>query len=755
MLCYRCGSHVPDTADQCPTCGQSLNTGELRQATATFSRRRASASVVDGAPFKAQELVADRYLIKDTVGAGPLGFVFRAHDKEIDVEVALKVIRPRLVQSADERKNFARLLRGARKLSHPHLVRVYEEGEDRECPYFTSQFLDALTLRRIIDLRLQKGSFFTLQEIEPIIAQVCAALEGAHKVGPHSDLKPENVLVLPDLLKVTDFGLGLALPRMPFAQAMKATKADRYLAPELIEEREVDHRSDLYSVGVILGEMLSGLTPDGAAPELSLVNPLIPAGLEAIYRRAVNANPNARYQTPAELAADLSELAQRSAPSAVEAPRRPGPVPSPAPVRAGRTEPHLPEVKPSPAPPPLPSSPSPPPPPPPLALPPASSVEDSGPSDATQPVDPRLLAEALKANLRPDALFRTLPAPPTARAPTASSPPSPRPASPPPAVPRGRVPVLDEEDRRETRVGLEALAPAAAPFANLRDQGSKSWVPVVLLIVVGVALGAGGGLLVVHQGRSTQPPPAGRGEGAAPVAAAPVPPRPPEPGPTPAPTPEPAKEPAKDADSARPSAPEKGPERAAAVKAVPGRGCPEGTRPVAAGSFKMGTAPADPMMSFDEKALTTTTVAAFCIDVYEYPNQRGTQPLVGVTWADGQRLCEERGRRLCTEAEWEKACKGPAALRWPYGDTFDATTCNTEDEAGDPRALGPSGRSAKCRSGFGVMDLSGNVSEWTQEKVMKGGSYASSDYAVRCSARKSTSGAKTSEVGFRCCVDWR
>jgi len=563
---------------------------------------------------------------------------------------------------------------------------------------------------------------------------------------------------------------------MPFAQAMKATKADRYLAPELVEEREIDHRSDLYSVGVILGEMLSGLTPDGAAPELSSVNPLIPAGLEAIYRRAVSANPNARYQTPAELAADLSELAQRSAPSAVEAPRRPAPVPVPsAPIRAGRTEPNLPETKPSPAPPPLPSSPSSSPTSPsssptspsssltspsssptspPSPLPPVGTVEDSGPSDATQPVDPRLLAEALKANLRPDALLRSLPAPSSGRGPT--------PSSPPPAAPRGRVPVLDEEDRRETRVGLEALPPPPAPFANLRDQGSKSWVPVVLLIVVGVALGAGGGLLVVHQGRSPPPPPAGHGEIAAPVAAPAVPPRAPEPvppdqaqPPEKEPSKEPSKEPERDADSAKPSAPAPGPERAAAVKAAPRLGCPEGTRPVPAGPFKMGTAPADPMMSFDEKALTTTTVAAFCIDVYEYPNQRGTQPLVGVSWADGQRLCEERGRRLCTEAEWEKACKGPSALRWPYGDTFDAIACNTEDEAGDPRALGPSGRSAKCRSGFGVMDLSGNVSEWTQEKVMKGGSYASSDYAVRCSARKSTSGAKTSEVGFRCCVDWR
>src|SRR3954470_6811782 len=99
LLCYRCGSHVPDTAESCPNCGQKLAGGGVRQATATFSRRRANSSIVEGAPYKPQDLVSNRYLVKDIIGAGPLGFVFRAHDKEIDVEVALKVINPRLVQT--------------------------------------------------------------------------------------------------------------------------------------------------------------------------------------------------------------------------------------------------------------------------------------------------------------------------------------------------------------------------------------------------------------------------------------------------------------------------------------------------------------------------------------------------------------------------------------------------------------------------------------------------------------------------------
>ncbi len=145
---------------------------------------------------------------------------------------------------------------------------------------------------------------------------MCSALDGAHKVGPHSDLKPDNVLVLPDLLKVTDFGLGLAMPRLPFVQAMKARKADRYLAPELAEGGEIDGRADIYSVGVILGEMLSGLTPDGAIPELQRRNPEVPQQLEGIYRKAINSNPNARFKTAGEMMAEIAELSRKLAPAA-------------------------------------------------------------------------------------------------------------------------------------------------------------------------------------------------------------------------------------------------------------------------------------------------------------------------------------------------------------------------------------------------------------------------------------------------------
>ena len=829
MLCYRCGTHVPDTSEKCPTCGQNLSTGGLRQATGTFSRRRAQTSQIEGAPYKPQDLVANRYLIKDIVGSGPLGFVFRAHDKELDVEVALKVINPRLLQSVDERKQFGKQLRLARKLSHPNLVRVYEEGEDTERPYFTSQFLDGLTLRKIIDLRLQKGQFFSLGEIEPILSQICSALDGAHKVGPHSDLKPDNVLVLPDLLKVTDFGLGLAMPRLPFTQAMKAKKADRYLAPELVDGNEIDGRADIYSVGVILGEMLSGLTPDGSIPELQRRNPEVPPQLEGLYRKAINSNPNARFKTAGEMMNEIVELSKKLSPQLPPKLNKPESATGTAPAPRPRTTTGMLQLSPrreSKPPPPVPDLPPPPPP---------MSGEHPMP-DSTQEVDPAQLARALKsAN---DVDFKK------DRESTE-------------VIDSGMfIAQLDHEDQVETKAQLETVAPPPAQppqqqlapiFQSQTRKPNRTWLLVTLLVFAGVGVGAGGGFLLIQRQRAQQqqqldptPHPTGVVEptleelAAAKIVAEAAAAKekadaealalkqaadakvekaakdqaeadrlaaekaakdntPPDRAAKAeenrlareAAAREKAEKAAADKDArdavAKERAEKLAADRAAAKEAadklaaekaanpqkekvivaaitpptpVAGMACPEGMRLVGAGAFKMGTPPGDPMMGFDEKALSSVEVPGFCVDIFEYPNKRGVAPTASVGFADAKRLCEAQGKRLCSEAEWEKSCKGPGGAKWPYGNSFDANTCNTEDDIGDSRSLSPGGRFAKCRSGFGVADLSGNVAEWTSDRIIKGGSFASGDYAVRCSARKNgASFAKSSEVGFRCCAE--
>jgi formylglycine-generating enzyme required for sulfatase activity len=188
--------------------------------------------------------------------------------------------------------------------------------------------------------------------------------------------------------------------------------------------------------------------------------------------------------------------------------------------------------------------------------------------------------------------------------------------------------------------------------------------------------------------------------------------------------------------------------------------CPTGMRLVPGGRFPMGTAPDERTKGFDERPLTEQDVAAFCMDEFEFPNVADSLPRVNVSWAEAKTACEQAGKRLCTEEEWEKACKGPKHQRFPYGDTFNAATCNTEDGFGDDRPLAPSGKFARCRSGYGVADLSGNAAEWTgtsyakasADKTQKGGAFDRSDYAARCSARKNgTPTDRAPTVGFRCC----
>ena len=122
MLCYRCGSHVPDTTDTCPTCGQKYDAA-ARQASGASSRKRGA---IEGAPYKAGDTVAKRYAIRELVGAGPVGYVFRALDQTHDVEIALKVINPRLLQEPEERTQFSLVLKVGKKLNHAYLSRVYD-----------------------------------------------------------------------------------------------------------------------------------------------------------------------------------------------------------------------------------------------------------------------------------------------------------------------------------------------------------------------------------------------------------------------------------------------------------------------------------------------------------------------------------------------------------------------------------------------------------------------------------------------------
>jgi serine/threonine protein kinase len=284
----------------------------------TGVRRRLSPALLAGAPYRIGDRMADRYLVKDAIGVGPVGYVFRATDEEQGIDVAVKMIHPRFVQTAEERDAFTRAVEPARRFMQPSLSRVHNLGVDQGWPFLTYSFLDGLTLRRMIDSRLAKGQTFTLEEVEPFLGQLAAALEAAHPVGAHADLKPENVVILPDMLRMVDWGVARGLPRLPFVQAQKQKSTHRYLAPEVASGAEADSRADLYSLGVLVGEMLTGLTPDEDIPELRLTAPDLPEAVEGFYRRALNERPEARFRSVRELYEEfVTLLAPAAGPVAV------------------------------------------------------------------------------------------------------------------------------------------------------------------------------------------------------------------------------------------------------------------------------------------------------------------------------------------------------------------------------------------------------------------------------------------------------
>jgi eukaryotic-like serine/threonine-protein kinase len=270
-------------------------------ASATGLRKKLNPALLAGAPYREGELMADRYLVRDAVGVGPLGFVLRTSDRELGIDVSVKLIHPRFVQTNEERDAFRQALEPARRFLHPSLTRLHDVGIDQGWPYFTYTFLDGLPLRRIIDLRLAKGQTFALDEVEPILGQLMAALEAAHPAGAHGGLKAENILVLPDMLKVTDWGVAAGMPRPPFVQAERQKAAHRHLAPEYLAGLALEPRADVYALGVLVGEMLTGLTPEDEIPELRLVNPALPDAVEGFYRRALSERPESRFRSVREM----------------------------------------------------------------------------------------------------------------------------------------------------------------------------------------------------------------------------------------------------------------------------------------------------------------------------------------------------------------------------------------------------------------------------------------------------------------------
>jgi beta-lactam-binding protein with PASTA domain/tRNA A-37 threonylcarbamoyl transferase component Bud32 len=269
-------------------------------------------------PTQTPRVFSERYELNHLIARGGMAEVYRAHDRLLNRPVALKVLFPELSIDRSFVERFRREAQAAANLSHPNIVPVFDWGEDTGTYFIVMEFIDGRPLSSI----LKSAGPLTAERTADIGAHVAAALGYAHKHGVvHRDVKPGNVLITDDgQVKVTDFGIARAVnTEESLTQTGAVMGTATYFSPEQAEGLGVDARSDIYSLGVVLFEMVTGRPPFlGESPVAVAskhvrdnppapreLNPLIPPTFEAIILKSMAKNPAHRYATAEDLRADL------------------------------------------------------------------------------------------------------------------------------------------------------------------------------------------------------------------------------------------------------------------------------------------------------------------------------------------------------------------------------------------------------------------------------------------------------------------
>src|SRR5712692_5685405 len=268
------------------------------------------------------QVVHDRYDVGDKVGEGGDATVYRAQDRRLGRTVAIKIMRPELRADATFVARFEREARSAARLDHPHIVPVYDYGELADTYFLVMQYVSGGDLRA----RLRDSNSVPVKQATQLATEVAEALGAAHAQGiVHRDVKPANILLTEDgHAKVTDFGIAkmLDVPALTATAALIGTP--HYLAPEQASGAAITPAADVYLVGLLLYEMLSGRRPfegetfvqlalqhlHNAPPSLVALNPAVPPSLAGLVGRALAKDPSARVADGSTLAATLRAEAQ-------------------------------------------------------------------------------------------------------------------------------------------------------------------------------------------------------------------------------------------------------------------------------------------------------------------------------------------------------------------------------------------------------------------------------------------------------------
>jgi serine/threonine protein kinase len=277
--------------------------------------------------------IISHYKILEKLGEGGMGVVYRAHETKLDRTVALKFLPPHLTKSEEDKQRFIREAKAAAALNHPHICTIYSVEEYEEQQFISMEYIDGVTLRQRPEVGGQRSEVRSQRSETPATTidyaiQIAEALAEAHEKGiVHRDIKPENIMVdAKDRIKVMDFGLAKLKGDMNLTKAGITVGTVAYMSPEQIQGQDVDHRSDIFSFGVVLYEMCTGQKPfrgeHEAATVYSIVNEThvslteylhdISPALVHIIDRLLEKNPDDRYQSMNDVTAELRRQKRKS-----------------------------------------------------------------------------------------------------------------------------------------------------------------------------------------------------------------------------------------------------------------------------------------------------------------------------------------------------------------------------------------------------------------------------------------------------------
>ncbi len=318
MKCPKCHSDNPETARFCGNCAEPL----------PFFKEIDSSPQTSLKPIKKLargSLFAKRYEITEELGEGGMGRVYRALDKKINEEVALKLIRPEIATDRKTIERFGNEMKMARKISHKNICRMYHLSEHSGTHYFTMEYVSGEDLKSMMKMTKQLGVGSAIN----IAKQVCEGLAEAHRLGiVHRDLKPGNIMIdRGGNTRIMDFGIARSLEEKRITGIGAMIGTPQYMPPEQVEGRKADQRSDIYSLGVILYEMVTGRAPFQGDSSLSVAmkhrsetpidprkfNAEVPSDLSRVILKCLEKDKEKRFQSAEALSSELDKIEQAMA----------------------------------------------------------------------------------------------------------------------------------------------------------------------------------------------------------------------------------------------------------------------------------------------------------------------------------------------------------------------------------------------------------------------------------------------------------